>query len=168
MAAVNIFTTVAQANPALVLYQAVVNNANNGSLTNVSALLPSGAGTKKMDRPTQPGRTKAKFINDIVVDGKSETTVMSFVASNNFTNYKLAAELLGQAAGRDFSAYVNEFARQYGLGEAKSKSSKSKSATTNYVDFPESWRHLGNAVPTASLSPSPKAATGSPKAATPK
>ena len=138
--------------PGQVFYQTVSSNASDGYLTNVSALMPNGAGAKKMDKPKQAGRSKHKFIETVVIGGTSYgPTPMSYVASDNYQTYALAAQLLGSSTGQDYSSYVAAFGQSFGLG--KVQSAKGKVVGKGFIDLPEEWKHHGNAVATASLTP---------------
>lgn len=159
MAAVPAFALGIGQTPGQVLYSTIANNARDGFLTNVSALLPSGADAKRMDKPKQPGRSKHKFVETVVINGQTVGgTPMSYVASDNYNTYALAAQLLGSADGKDYSSYLTEFARLYGTG--KIQSSKGKVVGKGFIDIPPEWKSHGNAVATSSLTPkSPAKAT---------
>lgn len=156
MAAIGGFSMGVGQTPGQIFYQTVITNANEGALTNASALLPNGAGAKKMDKPKQAGRSKHKFIETVVIGGQAYGgTPMSYVASDNYATYQLAAQLLGSADGKDYASYLQAFAQQYGTGKVQSR--KGKVVGHGFIDIPEEWKHHGNAVATASLTPkSPK------------
>jgi len=152
MAAIGGFALGTGLTPSQTLYQTVAKNAADGFLTNVSALMPSGVGAKKMDRPKQVGRSKHKFVESVVIGGKVyNDTPMSFVASDNYPAYELASQMLASVSGQDYTSYLSSFAQQYGTG--KVQSSKAKVHGHGLISIPEEWKHTGNAVETSSLTP---------------
>lgn len=160
MAATPMFNLGVGQSPGQLFYQTVSNNVRDGYLTNVSALLSTGAGAKKMDKPKQAGRSKHKYIDSVLIGGKAYGNVpMSYVASDNYPTYALAAQLLSSADGQDYSVFVQAFAQQFGTG--KVQSGKGKVVGKGFIDLPAEWKNHGNAVLTSSLTPKSPAKSSS-------
>jgi hypothetical protein len=148
----------AASTPARVFYDTVIKYKNDGKMTDASPLMDDGHGSKKMDRPQQAGRSKRKNIAGL--DTAGQPTLMSYVYSNNYTNYKKAADFLTQAQGLDYAGYPAAFAQQYGTNRIETTAgSKKKKATSITSRVPDEWFLGSNVVATASLSPK-RTATG--------